>query len=316
MPSKKVTRKKNKFKESFKTLKGTTIKEKKSSYIKSYSPFNFFLYLLNLKLEYDNFDLLLNKKKKILTKIKYFNYLKTDIKNYGNVLCSKKKIKYPFKKDVLIDILKKKIKNYKKTSRTRFILLPMTTKAIFNYGHQNLIIIDLKKKTYELFNPLDSYKEKKNKIIKIYEIIFCMEDLNQMFKKLKLKLIEYPNELLFQTFDFFQQDSKYYYKKKIIPKRLYDLMIDKKKSLHKNKENKNLMFGYCHYWVLFYLKYRLKYPDIEPFTLITKLIIILEKNVGFFEVINNFSKKVFIENKELLKRKDLKELIDEQFTHY
>lgn len=310
MSSRKVTRKKIKFKENIKGLKGKTIKGVQSSYIKSYSPFNFFLYLLNLKLEYNNFDLLLNKKYKILTKVKYLNYLKSDIKNYGNILCSKKKIKYPFKKDVLIDILKTKIKNYKKTSRTRFIVIPMTANGRFfyNYGHQNIIIIDLKKKTYEIFEPAYSIN-----IDKFYSTTFCIKDLKELFKTLNLKLIEYPAKLGFQTNEHIE---RYYKNKRCLSKNKKEKMSKKKKLLKENKEKTNLKLGYCHHWSLYYLKYRLKYPDIKPKLLIDKLDKILTKNIGFLEVINNFSKKVFIENKELLKRKDLKELIDKKFTHY
>jgi hypothetical protein len=310
MVPRKVTRKKIKFKENIKDLKGETIKGVQSSYIKSYSPFNFFLYLLNLKLEYNNFDLLLNKKKKILTKVKYLNYFKTDIKNYGNVLCSKKKIKYPFKKDVLIDILKTKIKNYKKTSRTRFIVIPMTAKANFfyNYGHQNIIIIDLKNKTYEIFEPNDEID-----VDKKFLTTFCIKDLKDLFKKLNLKLIIYPFKLGFQTNEHIESTYK---NMSFLSKNKKEKISKKKKLLKEKKIKTNLKIGYCHHWSLFYLKFRLKYPDIEPKLLINKLLDILERNIGFFEVINNFSKQVFIENKELLKRKDLKELIDKKFTHY
>lgn len=276
---------------------------------------NFLISLLFLKEKYPNFD--------IIYEYKNNNDLILEIGNKNN------KIVFPYGKKNFTKILKNLILNYSKT-KPRFIILPIvikfTQKYLFlldklNY-HQNVIIIDLKKKKAEYFEPhgglYSKFFEKRkftyhkeNFFIQMFNNSLEMYDtISPIFKKLNLKFI-LPHHYLklkdFQTIEAYIEP-----------------ILEKKTSIRKTD-----IVGYCHNWCIWFVSLRLKYPDADLKELIKKSHIILKTKYTYKNFIRNYSKDIYKKNKKLLQKhkiwhkifnndykydKTLKSLVEKKFT--
>lgn len=172
---------------------------------------NFLISLLFLKKKYNNFEVIYEYKK--------YNKILFEI-------TKKKEIVYPFGKEKFTKILKSLLDNYS-SKKKRFVILPIAIsfheKYLFllkklNY-HQNIIIIDLKEKKAEYFEPHGGLYSKsfKTRIFTYHKQDFFIqmfknslemyENISPIFKKLKLKFV-LPHHYLgmkdFQAIEFME----------------------------------------------------------------------------------------------------------------
>lgn len=323
MEPKKVTRKK--LKKSIKSsrtkklpqnLKDISVKKSmKEHNILNTNYYNllFSLFLLNKK--YDKFDLIINNKLNM------------------ELLVENNKFTLSFSKKKFTKILKYLIDNYS-SEKKRFIILPICilfnitylfySKTI-NYLHQNIIIIDLKEKKAEYFEPhgglysknfnkIESIKKKDNFYKELYKNsrkIYL--ELKPIFKKLKIKFI-LPHQYL--DIDDFQNVES-------------SIEIYNKTSSQRKED----LEGYCLVWCLWFVSLRLKYPNTDLKELVQSAKSILKNDYTYRNFIRNYAKDIYIKNNKLLKenklniwkrgligehrfKKKLKKLIEKNFTIY
>ena len=246
--------------------------------------YNLLFSLFRLNKKYNNFDLILNKNFNMELEIDYNS-----------------KITLPFSKEKFTKILKNLIDNYS-TEKKRFIILPVSIFLNITFlfyfktssgGHQNIIIIDLKEKKAEYFEPhgglYSKYFNNKLKSLKIKNSIIkdlyekekqLNEYLKQIFKKLKIKFI-LPHQYL---------DKKEF---QLVEGEL-EIYIDKTAS--KRKED---LGGYCQIWCIWFISLRLKYPDANLKELVKETKKILKNQYTYRNFIRNYAKDIYKENKKL-----------------
>ena len=280
--------------------------------------FPIFLYLIHLKLKYNNFELLiLNDPDKLIT-LNYLGKTSIDIDEIsGYLVCSFNGIFLnDHKKQISIHKIKKLIKNlyfkYKKENGHRFLILPIML-LYPNSGHANILIIDFKNKTAEYFEPhgglyskkyseydknLQKLNKEKNSIKLRY---ICIKKVEKILNNLKFKLIlpfEYMNDDSFQSLEL-KKIFGYYFNTNV---------------------KKGDLEGYCAVWCLWYISLRLKYPDRKPKTLVNETETIIKKNTTFRRFIRNYSKHCYTMTEKLKKKyntkKKLFDLLKENFTMY
>ena len=275
---------------------------------------NLFFSLIRLKQKYNNFDLIINK-------------LDCEIYIYKNKTNINKKF---------IKRLKNLVDNYS-SKKKRFIILPVgiiisDIKYYFfktDIGHENIIIIDLKDKKAEYFEPHGAlYSKNFNKLEsiknkdKIYKNLYKNSkkiylELKPIFKKLKLKFI-LPHQYL-DKYDFQNVESVL---------EIYD------KTSSQRKED---LPGYCLVWCLWFVSLRLKYPDTDLKELVKSAKSILKNDYTYRNFIRNYAKDIYIKNNKLLKenkisidlqnyrtfnrvddenKKKVKKLVEKHFTSY
>ena len=177
-----------------KNLPDISVKKSMKEHNKLFTDYyNLLFSLIRLNQKYNNFDLILNNKFNMELKIGFYS-----------------KITLPFSKDKFTKILKDLIDNYS-NEKKRFIILPVDIclkKTFLFYfktpiaKHLNIIIIDLKKKKAEYFEPhggrYSMYFNNKLKSLKIENSIIkelyekekqLNEYLKPIFKNLKIKFI-------------------------------------------------------------------------------------------------------------------------------
>ena len=295
MPSKKVTRKKlknliksSRTKKLPQNLKDISVKKSMKISEKNIIhglDINILLYLIHLKKKYNNFNCIIASN------------LTFSIQNYIDSL-----VTYLYTdKNIYIKILQKKIKEYNH-KKTRFIIIPIDfgrfTNFYFYYkktgntGHQNILIIDLKEKKAEYFEPHGGlyskhfndkkYNEKQYKNRKMFgsnlylKSLQIYQSLNKILKKLKIKLI-LPHIYL-KKYDFQAKSGNNFL-----------LLFDK----------------HCQIWCLWFVSLRLKYPDADLKNLMNKTRHILKTEQQFIKFISNYNRFVFKSNMLFLKQNNL-----------
>ena len=246
--------------------------------------YNLLFSLIRLNQKYNNFDLILNNKFNMELYIGFNS-----------------KITLPFSKDKFTKILKDLIDNYS-SEKKRFIVLPVgicLNKTFLFYfktpiaRHRNIIIIDLKEKKAEYFEPhgglyskyfnnkLKSLKIKNSMKTDLYEKEKQINEyLKPIFKKLKIKFI-LPHQYLDKK-DF--QNVEGY----------IEPYID-----HKSSVRKEDLSGYCQIWCIWFVSLRLKYPDTNLKELVKETKNILKTQYTYKNFIRNYAKDIYKENKKL-----------------
>ena len=127
----------------------------------------------------------------------------------------------------------------------RFILIPLSLMGDF-FNHQNVILIDLKNKTYERFDPWGSMTSEQYEPEKLDKVL-------QEFFEEQLPGFRFitPHELC-PTGKSFQT----------IQSNVYEFSPDTTEKIKKRYKTENI--GFCVAWSMFYVYMRLKNPDIKP----------------------------------------------------
>ncbi len=149
-----------------------------------------------------------------------------------------KKKRFLFFNQVLLDTIKNQtfmIKEIQRLCRKhkRFVIINLNVDIDYkdNSSHANLIIIDTKKKEVYRFAP-HGYIEQHKKLDKLLEKFFVKVNPNYKF----IKIQEYLPYFFLQAQEIFL----------------------------KNKEKQKLdTLGSCYYWCHYFLKLRLKFPDMD-----------------------------------------------------
>lgn len=323
MPSKKVTRKKlknlikssrtKKLPQNLKDISVKTIKNKSKHTLEGLTTDNLLLItLINFNIKFNNFELILNNK---------LQFLNTD--DYHLSIMNKfNKLYFPFNEKKFINILKTLIDNYS-SKKKRFIILPID--LIYNNykflifgkkisGHQNTIIIDLKEKKAEFFEPYGGTFSKKFNKLKSNNKLY--NSSLKVYNKMKI-IFEILNLKIILPYTYLD---------------LFDLQVIQNEEI-KNKKIKFEHGGYCLIWNIFFINIKLKYPDADLKKLIKHLKKIILKECKYYTYfIRNYSNNLHKETNKILlypnnkikskkerfniDKKKLKKLVEKHFTIY
>lgn len=268
--------------------------------------YNQCLALINLKLKHSNFDMITTNRTQLFTD--FYNY---DFYNYMNELVVTNSIYnneltviYPLPKKEFIDILNNLLKNYE-IKQKRFIIIPLHLLYIQNYtiSHANILMIDLKKRRAEYFEPhggvYSNIKIIKNQTTLIKLSKKLIKELQILFKKMKVELVLPHDYLKKQDFQSIESYIEPY--------------IDHKSSVRKKDLN-----GYCLVWSLWFASLRLKFPETDLKKLVDKARNIIESEYKFKNFIRNYSKDIYKQNNKLIKKniKKIPQLVEKHFTIY
>jgi len=161
----------------------------------------------------------------------------------------------------------------------RFIIIPLGIE-LTEGSHANIIIIDKKNKTIERFEPNGAN-----------------EPRNFPYNK---KLLD---NLLKNKFEQLLTEYKYVKPSNYLPVVGFQMLeiITEEKCKMIGDPN-----GYCAVWCVFYCKYRLENPDVDPSILVNKIINNIKlENRSFKNVIRNFSKNISVLRDEFLNKFNL-----------
>ena len=277
-----------------------------------------FLYMIHLKLKYDNFEMLLSDDYTLMNNWVFLLGKRYKLQNNGFMWCSKKGIYLnDMKREINIKLIQKHIKKlqkaYLKNNKNRFIIIPLTIK-FSGSGHANVLIIDFKKNVAEYFEPhgsIYSQKYKKHSKVKsknknsesLLKIGYnCYKRCESILSDLNIKIIlplEYMNYKSFQSLEY----NSY----------LFGL-------INFTEQRTGDLNGYCQVWTLWFISMRLKYPDRDTKKLVSELESIIKTHTTFRKFIRNYSKHCYTVTESIDKKyntdKKLLSLVKDKFTVY
>jgi len=167
--------------------------------------------------------------------------------------------------------LEKHFIEFYQEKKHNYLIIPISI-ILSNGNHSNSLIFDLKENRLERFEPHGSN----------YPIGFNYNPdlLDQM-------ILQKFRDLVYSAGG---SGPRYLRPRDYLPRIGFQILESREILTNRNLGDPN---GFCSLWVIWYLDYRLRYPDFWPGTLARKLIDVVQKNgYSFRDIIRNYSKRI------------------------